>query len=257
MDLSPSDLFNPAGWLRAFAALICATLIAPAQAQGLSVGTGKRIDGSGRTVEDLRAVGPFSGLVVDGSVDVRVRQGATERVTVRGDDNLVPHVLTEVRAGKLHVGMKEAISYRTRSSLVAEVEVRELSSVAIRGSGDLRAEPLRAGVLDVTLRGSGDAVFERVDAQALAVSIIGSGDLTVRGGKVDSLGVNVTGSGDVRADDAEARQAAVRIRGSGDVALHAVESLQVGIAGSGDVRYKGSPSLQKNIAGSGSVRQFR
>lgn len=219
-------------------------------------GSGPRVEGSGNVIEETRSVGPFSGLIVTGPVDVRLKAAAADRVVLHGDDNILPLIETRIEDGKLVVGTAPNTSFRTRNSLYATVEFRELSSVLIRGSGDVRADRIKSPIFDTTIRGSGDVVIDSLESDAVALSISGSGDFTASG-RTDKLGVVIIGSGDVRVDKLESTEAAVRIRGSGDVRLHAVTSLQVDIAGSGDVRYRGDPRITKKVAGSGEVMRLR
>jgi hypothetical protein len=230
----------------------------PVAAQLIVIGgtNSGRVEGSGRVVEDARSVAAFSGLVVDGPIDVRLRAAAADRVIVHADDNIAPLIETRVTDGKLVVGLAPKASYRTRSATYVVVEFRELSSLQLRGSGDVRADRIRAPIFEATLRGSGDVQIDTLETEALALSISGSGDFSARG-HAAKVGVVVVGSGDVSVDKLESREVAVRIRGSGDVRVHATDTLQVDIAGSGDVRYRGEPRLSKKIAGTGELLPLR
>jgi hypothetical protein len=232
-------------------------LPADSAAQTINVaGSGPRVDGSGNVIEDVRSVPAFSGLVVAGPIDVQLRAGSAERVVVHADDNIAPLITTTVEDGKLVVGLKAGASLRTRSRMFAEVGFRQMASVLVRGSGDVRADRIRAPIFETTIRGSGDVTIDALESDAVALSIAGSGDFTASG-RAAKLGVVIVGSGDLRADALQAREVAVRIRGSGDARVHATESLQVDIAGSGDVRYRGEPKVTKKIAGSGEVLPLR
>jgi hypothetical protein len=244
--------------LATYAGLFASGLLPLAAAAQISMtfGAGPTVDGSGNVIDQPRAVGPFRGLVVSGPIDVRLKAGDAERVVVHADDNIVPLIETQVVDGRLEVGVRSGTSFRTRSRMYADVTFRELSSVLIKGSGDVRADRIAAPIFETTIRGSGDVVIDALESEAVAVSISGSGDFTASG-RAPKVGIVIVGSGDVRADKLEAREVAVRIRGSGDVRVHAASSLQVDIAGSGDVRYRGEPVLTKKVAGSGDVLPLR
>ena len=229
---------------------------AAAQSTTVVAGAGSAVQGSGQVIEEVRAVAGFSGLVVNGPVDVQLKVSSAERVTVRADDNIAPLIETRIEDGKLVVGTTRGASFRTRSPLRVTVEFTALSSVAINGSGDVRADRLRTKLLDVTIRGSGDVAIDSIDSDTVALLIVGSGDFTAAG-RAANLGVSVSGSGDVNTENLEARDVGIRISGSGDAKVHATETLQVTIAGSGDVRYRGQPKVTKKISGSGDVRPMR
>jgi hypothetical protein len=231
--------------------------LAWAAAPGWAAGPLSTVNGSGQVAEDVRPITGFSGLVVDGPIDVTLKAGAAERLILRADDNVLPLIEATVVGGKLVLGTRKNASFRTRNPLHATVEYKEMTSITVRGSGDVRGDAIHGSVFDVSIRGSGDVVLDRLEVNALAVSIAGSGDVIVRAGRADSVGVVIEGSGDVRLDGLEARAAAVRVRGSGDTRVHATQTLQVDIAGSGDVRYRGEPVLSKRVAGSGEVLPLR
>jgi len=237
--------------------------LTPARAAGptgvslaLFGGSGGRIEGSGRVVDDERSLAGFSRLIVNGPIDVRVRAADEDRVSVHADDNIAPLIEASVVGGALVLGVRAGASYRTRSSVEVRVQARKLEGVVLRGSGDVRVDRVDADVFEATLQGSGDIVVESLRATAVAVSLAGNGDVRIKG-TAGSVGAVIDGSGDVHCADLPAAQVAVRIRGSGDVRVHATEELKVDIDGSGDVHYRGAPKITRSIRGSGSVRPLR
>jgi hypothetical protein len=240
--------------------LIAAVLLASAwPAAGTTVvggGGGARVDGSGHVTEEVRAVSDFSKLELAAPVNVQLRNTGAERITLRGDDNILPLLETRVENGRLVVEVRKGASFRTRNRLTAVVEFKQLDGVSIRGSGDVRADRIKAAIFEGTIHGSGDVSIDDLTADTVALSIAGSGNFTARG-RAGTVGVVIDGSGDVRVQDLEAKTVAVRISGSGDARVHATERLAVRIAGSGDVLYRGSPQVEKKIAGSGDVRPLR
>jgi hypothetical protein len=251
---------NRIGWTLAAVLAAAWTAASPGAATAMTVivdGDGKRVEGSGNLAEETRALSGFRSLVVQGPTDVVLKAGASERVVVRADDNVVPLVTTEVRDGKLVVGTAKGASFRTRNKIAVQVDFKQIDGVTIRGSGDVRADTIKGDLFELIIKGSGDVVIDRLDAATVAVSVAGSGDISVKEGRATTVAVVIEGSGDVSLAGVEAKQGAVRIRGSGDATVFATESLQVDVSGSGEVRYKGSPQLTKKVAGSGDVRQMR
>lgn len=248
------------GWTLAVLLTAACMACSPGAAEAMTVivdGGGGRVDGSGNVIEETRALSGFRALVVEGPADVVLTAGASERVVVRADDNIVPLISTEVRDGKLIVGTVKGASFRTRSKIVVRVDFRQMDGVTIRGSGDVKADTIKGELFELSIRGSGDVAIDRLETPTVAVSVAGSGDFKVKEGRATTVAVVIEGSGDVGLAGVEARQGAVRIRGSGDTTVFATESLQVDIAGSGDVRYRGSPQLSKKVAGSGDVRPMK
>lgn len=240
-------------------AIVVALLVPALSAAGIGValgGDGARVEGSGKQVEDVRQVAGFRRLELLAPVDVQLRNTGAERITLSGDDNIVPLVETRVAAGRLVIDLRKGASFRTRNRLTAVVEFKRLEGVVVHGAGDVHADRVQADIFDATLKGSGDVSVDELAAETVALSIAGSGDFKARG-RAGTVGVVIEGSGDVRIEGLAAETVAVRIGGSGDAFVHATERLQVRIAGSGDVRYRGAPQVEKTIAGSGEVRPLR
>lgn len=218
--------------------------------------TGERVTGSGRIVEEPRPLAGFGALKLAGGIDVELRAGERESVTVRADDNVVPLIETRVEGGTLVIGVARGASFRTQRTPRVVVEFVRLGELTAAGSGDVHADRVRGDAFAVAVAGSGDVKIDALDVNSLGVMLAGSGDFTA-GGRADEQGFRIRGSGDVRARDLVGRSVKVSIAGSGDASVHATEELEVAIAGSGDVVYRGAPKVTKSIAGPGSVRPAR
>jgi hypothetical protein len=72
------------------------------------------------------------------------------------------------------------------------VTARTIHSLAVSGSGDIRAEALKSAGLTARIAGSGDIRIARLDSPSLVAYISGSGDLAV-GGSIESLSVSIAG----------------------------------------------------------------
>lgn len=197
-------------------------------------GCGVRID-DGPTVREARAVAPFQRIDLDGSTDVDVVLGDRTAVVVRGGEQAVAQIRTEVRDGTLHIDRDDD------DTLVldddgprVEVELPRLAGAEVHGSGDV----------DIDLAGRA--------ADQLDLSVQGSGDVSARG-HVTTLHAAVNGSGDMDLGDLHAGDAAVSIQGSGDAQVRADRTLQARIAGSGDVEYAGHAAVTSDVQGSGDI----
>lgn len=211
-----------------------------------------RVKGSGQWVERARAVAPFSRVRVDGPVDVRLAQSASEGVKVGADDNLEPLVTTAVEGDTLVVGIKPGSAFSTRQPLRVAVDFKDLQGLEMRGSGDASLDRLKGDRLRVQVSGSGDLTVGLLELREFSVSMSGSGDLAVAG-QVEVLDLQVSGSGDVSAGSLGARQAKVQLSGSGDARLGVSQELDAQLSGSGDLRYAGRPRVKSQVSGSGEL----
>jgi hypothetical protein len=223
----------------------------------VTVGSGaKRVEGSGTVVDQQREVGSFSAIRVSGPIDVQLRSGDKEQVSVRFDDNLqslIETTVVEGRAPTLEIRVARDASFRARKAPVVSITFRQLEALSLSGSGDVRADRVRTDDLAISIAGSSDVRIDDLDANTLGISIAGSGDFQASG-RADTQGIRIAGSGDVRAQRLTGKVVKISIAGSGDAHVNASETLEVSIAGSGDVIYAGSPKVTQKIMGSGSVR---
>lgn len=240
------------------AAATAAATAPPAFVATTTHGSGERVRGSGRTIEEPRPLAGFTAVHVTGPVEVELKAADRDAVTVRIDDNLVSLVETRVVDGErpvLEIGVLPGAAFRSSRTPVVIVQFRALSELVMRGSGDVRADRIEADVFVLSMSGSGDARIESMQAKRLAAVLAGSGDLIVRGGRVDEQAYKLSGSGDVRAGRLEGRQVIVSSAGSGDATVNATETLDATLMGSGDILYRGSPRITQRVRGSGTVRR--
>jgi hypothetical protein len=246
------------GFLLAGAALAQASSL-PLAATVIVGSAGSRVDGSGRQVDEVRSLGPFSAVRANGPIDIVLKAAEREQVTVHFDDNLVAFIETRVldeTVPTLDIRVLPAAGFKSSRPPKVIVEFRSIESLALRGSGDVYADTLRGKMLAVSIAGSGDVKIDKLDVDVLGVSIGGSGDFAAAG-RAGEQGFSIAGSGDINAANLVGQTVKVRIAGSGDVRVHAEQLLDVAVAGSGDVIYRGAPVLRKSIAGSGEVRKAK
>ena len=232
----------------------------PIAVAAVKSGKVERIQGSGRIVEDRRALSDFVAVHLDGPINVELKASDRDSVTVRTDDNIAPLIDTRVTGGErpaLEIGMASGASFRTARTPVVVVEFRTLSELVMRGSGDVRADRISAEDFAVSMSGSGDLRIEAMQAARLASVLSGSGDLVVSSGRAIEQAYRLSGSGDVSAGRLEGHRVQVRISGSGDAVVNASETLEATLTGSGDVAYRGDARVTQRTRGTGSVHKLR
>jgi hypothetical protein len=197
---------------------------------GACAGTGE--EGSGVEASEARSVDPFSSVLMSAGADVVVSVGGAQAVTVRGDDNLLALLRTDVDDGRLTISQETDLDPKV--GLRVEITVPALEELAVAGAGDATAEGVSGGTFRIEVSGAGD-----VEA---------SGD-------VDRVEVVVSGAGNVRIDELVAREAQVEVSGVGDVDVHATELLEASVSGAGQIVYSGNPArVDSDVSGAGEIR---
>jgi hypothetical protein len=213
------------------------------------------ITGSGRVTQEARAVDGFDSVALRGSGELSITQGASEALVVEAEDNLLPHIVTEVDGSTLEIGFDRATwqsSLRPTKPIRYQLTVRQLEAVELGGAGNVLASSLRVGDLRLDLAGSGSVTIEHLEAGRLDVILSGTGSIAVAGEVADQA-ITLSGAGEYVAGDLESRSAEVDLPGSGDVTVWATESLDIDLSGTGTVSYWGDPDVQRRLSGSGDI----
>lgn len=213
------------------------------------------VRGSGKIVQEDRAVSGFDKVSLQGSGDILLSQGSEEGLTIEADDNLMEYITTEVRNGELVIAFKDNVSLQTTRDIRYHLKVKDLSSISVSGSGDINADAFKTDALRVAVSGSGNVKIDNLDVNRLDIQSSGSGNYDLRG-KAGAADVTISGSGKYLAGDLETGDTSITIGGSGEAMVWANTNLKVQISGSGDVSYYGTPSISQSISGSGDVKSL-
>lgn len=215
----------------------------------------KKVKGNGHITTITRTTSDYDAINCAGSFDYILVAGTEGTIKIEGEENLLQHIVTEVKDGKLIVKSEDRISLRPSSNKTIKVTIpfKDISSVSLAGSGDLwNTDKITTDKMEVSLAGSGDVVLI-IDASSIKASLAGSGDLTLKG-NTDELDANISGSGNFHGFDLQANNTDVSVAGSGDADVVCHETLKARVAGSGDIKYKGNPKTEDTkVAGSGSI----
>ena len=188
------------------------------------------VSGSGRLVQQARAVAPFRRIETLGAQNVDVEIGPRTEVVVVADDNILPLVTTTVRGGALRIDTRG--SFRSRTPTRVRIMVPALDAFESKGVGN--------------------ASLARIDSPRLALGLTGAGNLRASG-RTGELLLNLTGSGNADVAGLVATRAQVAVRGSGNASVRAERHLDAAVYGSGNIAYAGRATVQQRRFGSGSI----
>ncbi len=198
----------------------------------------KSVTGHGNIVTKERKTDSFTGLKVSSGIDVYLKQGNNETVSVEADENLHEYILTEVRGGVLNVYSEYSIREAERKRVY--VTMKEVNSVKTTSAGDVFGEtPINSDRLELSASSAGDIKLE-VHAKNTNIDISSSGDITISG-ETDMLRADLSSAGDLNAFDLKAREADVSASSAGDADVSVSERITARASSAGDINYKGDP----------------
>lgn len=219
---------------------------------------GKKVKGNGKVITENRNTPDYDGVAVAGFFDVLLVSGDEGTITVKGEENLLEHLITEVENNVLKIKVEKGYNLRPswNKTITVTVPFTSLSNVSLAGSGDVIGKaPIKASNFKTSLAGSGDIELA-IDAENVKVGVAGSGDIKLNG-NTNTLNAKISGSGDIYALDLKAENVEAAVSGSGDISVNVSNELVARVSGSGDITYKGNPKRKDaKVSGSGDVSEY-
>lgn len=215
----------------------------------------KKIKGNEIIKTIKRTTSEFDKIKASGSFDIKLVAGKEGSITIKGDENLLQYIKTEVKNTTLTVAFEKGtnIQYNYSSSIEIIIPIEKISEIEFSGSGNVSTlDALNSDNLNVEIKGSGNAKFE-TNSNNLKITRSGSGNLSAKG-KATTLDIISTGSGNVNTSELISENVTASQSGSGNIKVNCTDSLSATSSGSGSIIYKGSPKkVQKSSTGSGSI----
>jgi len=219
---------------------------------------GKKIKGNGNIVTVERSTEEYDAIAVAGWFDVILVDGQEGKLSIKGEENLLEHIKTEVKEGKLVIKVKKGFnlqpsSWKKDGGIYVTVPVESVNEVSLSGSGDIVGKKtISASEFSTNMSGSGDITLD-VESKTVSASMSGSGDINLSG-TTEVFDVQISGSGDIEAYDLIADNVDARISGSADIKVTANKMLKARVSGSGDIHYRGDATkIDTKSSGSGDV----
>ena len=209
-------------WRRALALLAVGSVVTACSATA----------GSGQLATQSRQVSGFTSVELTGVGELSIDQTGTESLTVSAEDNLLPLLTSRVEGDTLILGKKPNTRIVTSKPITYTLTMKDITGLAVSGSGTINAPKLTTA--------------------ALRIEISGSGVITAAG-NVDDQSLEISGSGRYLADGLTSKTTTAEISGSGTGNVVASNALDVKISGSGTLTYSGNPQVSQTVSGSGKL----
>ena len=215
----------------------------------------KKIKGNQKIVTTTRSTPNYEKISVSGSFDVKLVSAKEGTITIKGDENLLEFIKTEVNNNTLSVYLEKgkSIQYDYNSSIEITIPFETINQISFSGSGNLtNTDVISATDLDFIMSGSGNVSFQSSSSN-LKITKSGSGNLNATG-KTADLEVISSGSGNANLAKLISLNATATQSGSGNIKVNCSKSLDAKTVGSGTIQYSGTPEkINKTSTGSGSV----
>lgn len=198
------------------------------------------VRGNHNVVKKDRKVGSFTGIKVSSGIDVFLKQGNTESLSIEADENLHEYILTEVRDGVLHIYAKSNVNIRDAEMKRAYVTMKDINSLSTSSAGDIIGEnTIKAQKLRLSTSSAGDIKAE-VEADELEIDISSAGDIKISG-SADMLEADLSSAGNLDAYDLQVREADISVSSAGDADVNVSEKIRARASSAGNINFRGNP----------------
>ncbi len=208
---------------------------------------------SNTIISENRQVSGFSSIEFSAFGKVNISQGDVESLNISGPDNLVPEISTTVSNRTLVIKTTNNITIPTTTNanvVTYNIVVKDLSSLAVSGAGDVQIETLSTSSLKITMSGAGSISQNQLTTGSLILTLSGLGSINSTGTATQAT-IEISGAGSVNAPDLQIQDATVTISGLGSATLWVTGQLSGTISGAGSVSYYGNPQASTNSTGLG------
>jgi hypothetical protein len=198
----------------------------------------KTVRGEGNVVKKERTTVSFNGIRVSTGIDVYLKQGDKESITVEADENLHEYIITEVKGGTLQVYTDANI--REAKMKRVYVTIKEVTSLKTSSAGDIIGEtPIRGIDIEIGASSAGNIRLE-VYAKRLNINISSSGDVSLSG-EAETLNADLSSAGDLEAYNLKVKEAEVSASSAGDARISVSDKITARASSAGDISYQGDP----------------
>ena len=218
---------------------------------------------SGPQVTEVRQLKGFEEIVISGNPRVCYTQADSFSVRVKGTQEAVDNILTDVDGKTLSIRNRGKmtlinISLDDSNNLTVYVTSPDLTSIHLNGSGDFEVSGrVDTDQMDIVLRGSGDINMQDIICDRCDVELIGSGDISL--GSLEALNASamLVGSGDMSLKLLRVKDTHLSLKGSGDIEADFKEgcgAVNCELRGSGDISLRGTVmKFNQHKSGSGDI----
>ena len=208
---------------------------------------------------EKREVSGFTSLAFNGMGKIDLIQGDHEELEIVAQAEIRSRIKTEVRDGTLYIDYEEdwkdwsGIRRLSGDKITFNLMMREITSIAIAGVGNLDTPRIETPALSLALSGPGLLTIGTLKTTTVSIALNGVGVVDVAG-STDELTLSISGAGSVRASRLEAGKADVKLSGVGNATLWAKDQLDTAVSGAGYIEYYGKPLVNQRNSGLGVLK---
>lgn len=180
------------------------------------------LEGDGITANTTRKTAQFTDLAVDGTFDVFVTCGLPYEISLTADSNILHHILTTVKNGKMEITAARSIC--TKNPITINISLPSLKTVTTEGTCDIEVTKIKNDLFVVNADGTSTVRLQ---------------------GVAQKLTLKAKGASTVMANELQASEVLVKTYDSATAVVQALKSLEAECHDASDLKYSGTPPSKK------------
>lgn len=230
--------------IRLFAFFALALAVAPIAANA------QNIKGNGKVKTDVRQVGGFNRVVVQGLVELYLSQESTESVKIESEENLVSLFKTSVSDSTLYVFVP---SVKKALKLNVTVAYKDLKQIVLLNEVTLQSEKVaNFDDIEIICGGASRLNFEFKAAKS-TIKVLDNSAVSLRGYS-ENLTIEAHDETEVNAFDLQSDYCTIIGSGYAEISINAKKKLGITMSGSSNLYYMGEANIwQRNFTSSGLI----
>jgi hypothetical protein len=196
---------------------------------------GLGIHGNGIITTELRDVGGYHRISVEGAARVTIERTGHEGVRITTDENLLPWYEATVRGGTLYLGPETDADLVPTGDIEVVVETEDME--ALEASGAV-------------------AVHADIGARSDFIATMSGATLLEATGAVDHLTLVLSGASSFDGREMAVHRADLTVSGACHVIVRVAQRLVAWASGVSYIRYIGDPILEVHVSGTAWVGRF-
>ncbi len=215
------------------------------------------IKGSGRVVNETRQVGPITSINVNSGIELIVRRGDKQSVSVESNRNIVPYIETKVERGVLYLRIKSRTIVQRSSGLKAYVTLPRLNELSASGRSTvvLKDKFISDGKMYIKA-GVGSQIEGYIECFRLEAAVAGGSTLDLAGKVTGKCDLMVSSGSTFEGSSLACNDISVNATSSAVVRVRANNTIEINAASASKVYYKGKAKvIGLNLVGKSVARK--
>lgn len=212
------------------------------------------IRGDGNVVKEERPVKSFSALEAGGAFEIVLKQGNEEALTIEADENILPHIISEVRGGVLVLETDRRIL--ECEAMKAYITFKKMDMMDLSGAVDLLSDgKLTFDDLRIVASGASEIGLD-LTVELFEMDLSGASEVDLSG-YAEKVMIEASGASELDAADLETNILKLEVSGASDAVVMVNKELDVEVSGAASVRYKGDPDvIHTDVSGASSLKKY-